>query len=177
MNEPGRSSQTDLPRHTRARDGFEQVFGRSARATIAAMDAAGDDVADQSPAHPLALRRMGVRAPRHCGDHCGPLRSAAQRPVVLLGQRVRRPRRRSARHPRLTYWRCAGPPLARSLCVVASLCSGAMRTGRQPAGKRPRGGRGERRAVVPRAARRREGQGRLSPAKSPMISTGRARGY
>ena len=49
-----------FPRHTRNRVGFEEIFGRSAYTMIAAMDAAGDDVADQVPHHPIALRRMGV---------------------------------------------------------------------------------------------------------------------
>src|SRR5688572_15317310 len=55
-----RPLRAHFPRHARARAGFEEVFGRSERATIAAMDAAGDDVADQLPRHPIALRRMGV---------------------------------------------------------------------------------------------------------------------
>lgn len=49
-----------LSRHARARDVFEQVFERSPQATIAAMDAAGDDVPDQAPRLALPLRRMGV---------------------------------------------------------------------------------------------------------------------
>lgn len=50
-----------LPRHARERQVFEQVFGRSQQATLAAMDAAGDDVPDQAPRLALPLRRMGVQ--------------------------------------------------------------------------------------------------------------------
>ncbi len=50
-----------LPRHARERQVFEQVFERSQQATIAAMDAAGDDVPDQAPRLALPLRRMGVQ--------------------------------------------------------------------------------------------------------------------
>jgi GTP cyclohydrolase FolE2 len=49
-----------LPRHTRLRPGFAETFGRSADATIAAMDRAGDDVPDRIPAVRIGLQRIGV---------------------------------------------------------------------------------------------------------------------
>jgi GTP cyclohydrolase FolE2 len=49
-----------LPRHTRVRSDFTDTFGRSAEATIAAMDRNGDDVPDQVPAVRVGLQRIGV---------------------------------------------------------------------------------------------------------------------
>lgn len=49
-----------LPTHTRPAPDFQATFGRSAEDTLAGMNAAGDDVPDQSPRHALALTRVGI---------------------------------------------------------------------------------------------------------------------
>jgi GTP cyclohydrolase-4 len=49
-----------LPRHTRTDRDFHGTFGRSAEDTLASMDAAGDDVPNQSPRHRLAVARVGM---------------------------------------------------------------------------------------------------------------------
>ena len=50
-----------LPRHRRAGRPFEDLLGAPAADVLASMDAAGDDVPNQAPAHPVALDAVGVR--------------------------------------------------------------------------------------------------------------------
>lgn len=50
-----------LPRRRRTGAGFEDTFGVPAAEVIAAMDRAGDDVPNQSPAHAVAIEGVGLR--------------------------------------------------------------------------------------------------------------------
>ena len=54
-------SQLRLPRHRRARRLFRDLLGATATDVLAAMDAAGDDVPGQPPAHATALDAVGIR--------------------------------------------------------------------------------------------------------------------
>jgi GTP cyclohydrolase-4 len=57
---PPRPLREGLPKHTRPARDFAATFGRSAEATLASMNEAGDDVPNQSPVHPLAVARVGM---------------------------------------------------------------------------------------------------------------------
>jgi GTP cyclohydrolase-4 len=57
---PPRPLREVLPKHIRPARDFAATFGQSADATLASMNAAGDDVPNQSPVHPLALARVGM---------------------------------------------------------------------------------------------------------------------
>src|SRR5687768_223172 len=60
MSDRRSAERIALPNHARSTPSFDEVFPRSSWATLEAMDAAGDDVANQPPRTPLALEAIGV---------------------------------------------------------------------------------------------------------------------
>lgn len=52
---------TALPRHRRAGRAFHDLLGVPALDVLASMDAAGDDVPNQTPTHRVELDAVGVR--------------------------------------------------------------------------------------------------------------------